>query len=221
MYARIRPLLGFFGFSAGLLSIAGCPTSGGDNADANNLRQVELPGGGGRTGDSSVRQITDGTSNTIQLGELPAGDPPAGGRDDDGGGAAAPDAAVSAIRAQLADRIFHFASSSANSDNNAFVTGTNDLELCGFGRFGLHEITSFTSSVGDFSSEDFSNGTWELQTSRGSFFVVLTIEQSSDENAPATRTLLLQTDGAGNFAFDGAVADSEDAAADCAAAQQP
>lgn len=227
MNAKLRSLLGCVGFSAGLLSVAGCPSTAGDGGDTNNLRQTELPVGGGRTGgvgtqlgDGSVRQITDGTSNTVQVGELPPGDPAQTAPGSGGGAPSTDSATLAAIQTQLADRIFHFARSSGNSDNNAFVTGVNDLELCGFGRFGFREFTSFTSSVGDFSSEDLSNGTWTLRAAGGDVFVVLSIEQSTDENAPASRELLLQTDGAGNFAFNGSAADSEDAAADCAAAEQ-
>lgn len=241
MNATVRTMLGVMGLSAGLLSVAGCPT-GGDG----------LPSGGSFPGETAppagrgAGRINDGSSNTILIGEdggRTLGDGSvrsigngASGSDGSGAGGLPADdptsapspstvpadnsAALAAIRAEIADSLFHFASSSGNSGNDAFVTGVTDLQLCGFGRFGMREFTSFASSVGDFSSEHFLVGTWTLQESRGNIFVVLTIEQSTRENEDATRALLLQRDGAGNFAFDGALAERENAAADCAAAQQ-
>lgn len=239
MNASARTMLGFIGLSAGLLSVAGCPTGGdGLPADApargggvgritdgssNTILIGENEGGarGGGRGDGSVRQISDGSSNTVDIG-LPPDDPTSAPApsDDSSGGAADNSAALAAIRAALADQLFHFASSSGNSDNNAFVTGVTDLQLCDFGRFGMREFTSFASSVGDFSSEHFLSGTWAVQESGGSVFVVLTVEQSTRQNEDAQRALLLQQDRAGTFLFDGAAADSENVAADCAAAAQ-
>src|SRR5205823_720765 len=121
--------------------------------------------------DGSVRQITtpaDGTSNTIQLGEST----PAGLSAD----------ALTALTHQLGDKFISLGSSSGNSDNNAFLSGTDDMELCAFGRFARRERTFFSSDVGDLDTTTDSNGTWSVIDVNGAATLELRVENSSERN---------------------------------------
>jgi hypothetical protein len=217
-----------------MASLAGCPQGGSDagvgnsspdsrrdnisDGTSNTIQLGEQSGsqggrndGNGAPGDGSVRNVSDGTSNTIQAGQQQA-------RSDQ----AAADAALQRIRTRLNDRVFEFASASGNSDNDAFVTGVTDLELCSLGRFRMREFTSFTSSVGDFSSEEFSDGTWSLQIAAGQAVIQLQIESSTDTRSPSSRQFVVAVDSqTASVLIAGQPTQEDDAAADCAAAARP
>lgn len=182
-----------------------------------NEPQGRLPGDGRpRTPD-----ITDGTDNTIIVGEddptgtpaprtptTPTTPPAQGGRVD-----------LDGIRAALEDRVHTSNSFEANSDSDIFLNGETNLQLCAFGRFGMREFSIFSTEFGSFESEDFSNGTWTLVAENGRAVLTLTIEQSTNERAPASRSFIAQVDAGGRVLLNGNVAQSTDAAADCAAAR--
>lgn len=190
--------------------------------------------------DATAAAIQDGSSNTIQFGEQPVGganQPPSGVADDqtsapalvDGtpsAGAAAPPSTPSATPVisqeavdALGDKFFSFGSSSGNSDNNAFVTGTTELQLCRFGKFGMRETTIFSSSIGTFDSTSNSLGSWTVLQQRGRLVLRLTIEQTNDSNPVAEQNFELVFNN-GGVSFDGSQADVSDATAECAAAEQ-
>jgi len=142
--------------------------------------------------------------------------------DSSGGGGAASQASLDLIRERLKDRLFEFGRSSGNSDRNAFVTGYNQLQLCGVGLFALKETRSFSSSVGSMTSESMSYGTWTLRTIGAGAVVDLVIERSTEKNPPAAKQFRVEIVGEG-VRFDGNATTSEgDVSADCAeaAAQQ-
>lgn len=214
--ALVSHTAGLLGLSLALLAAASCagcgaaadlldPAAVGVNLGDGSVRQINPPGtdrtqnGGG----AQAGAIPDGTSNTVQIGEQPPSNTTA--------------TAIANLTTAMGDKFFEFGSSSGNSGNDAFVTGITQLELCAFGRFAMRETTSFTSSVGDFSSEHVSNGTWSVRVTAGGFALLLNIENSDDRNAPPSKQFSLQIDAQrGTIAFDGSTADVNDAAADCA-----
>lgn len=234
-------LAAVFGLNAGC-KIEVTPDLSGISATqpSNNLQQI---GGDPRqpSGDGSVRgvdEIRDGSSNTISVGEDPAApgtsdprpaepappepappepapsEPPAA----EPGSGLTPEV-LAEITAQLGDKFFTFASSSGNSDNNAFLTGTNELALCAFGRFGRRETTIFSSGGTTFDSTTDSIGTWSVIAVDGQPVLELRVESSGDANAPSRVLLPIAADANGTLFLDGQRATVSDAAADCAAAQ--
>lgn len=157
--------------------------------------EVTGPNGGGDA--ASTTEIQDGTSNTIAVGETPAG---AGRSERD-------------AQTALADKFFEFGASRFFSGGS--ITDNNELELCGVGQFGLR-ITRITStSLDTFSSESTLFGRWSVTTQNGGLVLVLDVTQASDANDVGQRRLAVRVNG-GQFAFDGAAATVSSAAADCA-----
>lgn len=137
---------------------------------------------------------------------------------DGGGSSAGGGADLDAMRARLKDRLFEFGRSSGNSDRNAFLTGVNQLQLCGAGLFALKEMTSFSSNVGSSSSEAMHYGTWTLSRAGGAAIVELKIERSSENDPPSSKQFHVEIVGDG-VRFDGNETTSEgDVSADCALA---
>lgn len=126
-------------------------------------------------------------------------------------------ATIDAVTTAIADRLFTFGHSSFFSSGS--ITENNDLELCGFGRFGLR-ITRITSTSFDtFSSENILVGTWSIEAAGSDLTLVLVVDDASDPADIGTRRIALSSDANGDILFDGERADIADATADCAAAQ--
>jgi hypothetical protein len=205
--ARHRSLLGGLLLAACILGL-GCNVALTPDPSAvdpgNNLQQI-----GVGAADGSVRNISpvaDGTSNTIQVGETPAR------------GGLSPDD-LKAVTQALGDKNFEFGDATSNSDRNAFLTGTTDLALCAFGRFGRIHTLIFSSEVGDSTTEDRSGGTWRIVDVQGSPVLELHVENSTERNFKTIEQLTLTTDASGNLLINRQRATISDAAGDCAAAQ--
>jgi hypothetical protein len=144
----------------------------------------------------------------------------ASGCSDEDGGSSGGGADLEAVRARLKDRLFEFGISSGNRDSNAFVTGVNQLQLCGIGLFALKEKTSFSSNVGSMQSEAMHYGTWKLVSAGGAAVVELTIERSSENNPPGSKQFRVEIAG-DVVRFDGnATMGEADMTADCEVAAQ-
>ncbi|MFO0837306.1 MAG: hypothetical protein U1D55_02175 [Phycisphaerae bacterium] len=166
--------------------------------------------GGVVIGDGSVRQVGGGASTTPGP-ESPAGGttPGAGQAPVAGGAPATPSAsdaqAIAALTEALKNTRSEFGRASGNSDNNAFVTGTNELFLCASGRFDLRETTIFSSQFGStFTSEDDTVGTWAIvMLAPNTPAIELRVEDSTNRNSPAVRQIAITVDAQGNAFFNG------------------
>jgi hypothetical protein len=127
--------------------------------------------------------------------------------------------ALDPVRQRLGDRIFQFGSSRGNSDRNAFMTGINQLQLCAFGRFGLKEIVSFSSSMGDTTTEHVHDGTWSLSSDRGQVVLDLKVERSTADEPPRGMQFVVTVSGE-RVSFDGHAAEESDVTADCEVARR-
>jgi hypothetical protein len=199
--------------------------------------------GGGAVRRPGGNNLVDGSSNTIQVDEADspddasqdgtgAGAPDSSSAvdstdaarvaDDDSGVAPAPDAAqqaetIRALTREFGNKFFEFGRSAGNSDNDAFVTGTNQLTLCTTGRFQLREQFSFSSDINFLPDPDDSIGTWSIiARADGSFAVELQIEQTTATSQAPVLQLELAADDAGNLFMNGArVFTIEDATRAC------
>lgn len=176
--------------------------------------------------------IRDGSSNTLLIGEQPNGGnvTPAADLSPAGGDGLSSPERQDDVQQQVPDidfkplldnRLFEFGSAIGNSNRDSFSTAVTTLELCAFGRFGMKELTSFTSSVGDFSSEELSNGTWRVTQIQGVDVIELTIESSTDSNAPAQKVFAVELDPqSGELRINrNSLITNEDSTADCEASQ--
>lgn len=198
---------------------------------------------GAPRGASGNATITDGASNTINVGENPPpadnlgsprppappppGSPPptpdAGSSPAPPAAGASPDAAQQAqeraeITALLGDKQFEFGDSSFFSSGS--ITENNVLVLCAFGRFGMQVTRITTTSFGgDLSSETTLFGTWTVEFADRAPLLVLNVDDAADPADRGPRRISLASNAAGNLLLDSAVASIRDAAATCAAAQ--
>lgn len=142
-----------------------------------------------------------------------------GGGSGDGGGDNT--AIIDSARTALNDKLISFSTFGSNSDADAFLSGSRDLALCEFGRFGLNEFLSFSSNVGSFPIEDESSGTWSVSAQNCVTSVDLLIDDSTDTSLtlPVQRSFSVQVDANGSVFVNGVAADVQDIAAECAAAQ--
>ena len=174
----------------------------GSGCEVTNLPNAASDPAGGRP--DGRPDIQDGSSNTIVVGE----DPAAGGRN----------ANVRALTTQLSDKRLEFGHSSFFSSGS--ITESDELVLCGFGRFGMR-ITRITSTSFDtFSSESTLFGTWSINAAGGGAALVLQVDDASDRADLGVRQLAIQLATTGAVLVDGERATVTDAAGDCAAARQ-
>lgn len=134
--------------------------------------------------------------------------------------AANPDAAetIRILTQEFGNRFFEFGRSSGSSDNDRFITGTNQLTLCANGRFFLREQISFSSpDLGFIPDPDDSIGNWVIVVLADNVPAVeLRVEQTTSSTPQPTLQFELALDAAGNLFMGGArVFTIEDATANC------
>jgi hypothetical protein len=181
-----------------VVALAGC--GGGDFTDElinEVLNQVTAP-----AGDGAAPRPDDPTS-------APA---PATGR---GGGATLDAATLQQITQFLGDKLLTLGSSFGNSDNNAFVTSSDELFLCAVGQALFRETTIFSSSVGSSESVDETFGTWRVISRGGAPFIELTVQQTSRNDVGATLLFEILADANGNIVIDNRFTEVSDATNAC------
>jgi hypothetical protein len=122
------------------------------------------------------------------------------------------------VKDAVTDRFLEFGSSAGSSGNDRFVTRVRELTLCGFGRFRLRDLLSFSSPDLSLPTEHLSFGTWSVRAAGGQVSIELRIDDTDDQNAPPVQLLPVELDADGSIVVDGERATVEDRTAVCAEA---
>lgn len=129
---------------------------------------------------------------------------------------------LAAVRDALKNKSIELGSSIGNGDNNAFVTSVDTMILCASGEFSLKEVTIFSSNVGGQSSEDFSNGAWDVVLGNGGApLIQLSVQQSSSRQPGSTVLFTLAQNANGALIVDNRSTTVTDASGDCGQAPAP
>lgn len=129
---------------------------------------------------------------------------------------------LAAVRDALKNKSIELGSSIGNGDNNAFVTSVDTMVLCATGEFSLKEVTIFSSNVGGQSSEDFSNGVWDVVLGNGGVpLIQLSVQQSSSRQPGSTVLFTLAQNANGALIVDNRATTVTDASGECGQTSAP
>lgn len=187
------------------------------------LAVVALAGcGGGDLTDDLINEVLDQVTAPVGGATSRADDPtsapaPATGRN---GGAQAGSQELDAATLQqitdfLGNKLLTLGSSFGNSDNNAFLTSSDELFLCAVGQALFRETTIFSSSVGSNESVDETFGTWRVISRGGSAFIELTVQQTTRTDLGSTLLFEILADANGNPVIDNRITEVSDATNAC------
>ncbi|MBI5865719.1 MAG: hypothetical protein HZB38_14660 [Planctomycetes bacterium] len=199
-------------WATGCVTDASDPTGGatGRETDPSVGRDLGQAPGAGADGTADLsrpvdtNEITDGTSNTIVVGE-------------------SADALIAAVTQQLNNRFFEAGSSTLGGSNSQ--TGTLQLGLCSAGLARVTETTLFAGSTPtdflDFDSTQTLDGVWSVVLDNAGLAIEIRDQAAGRTPGPLLRRFSIELDASGAVAgIDGrSLLRNEDLTGDCAQAE--